>query len=169
MRKFFYIYIILLLVSCDNEKIKLSEEEMLRYNTTLQQIEEVEKLYAKAERYKNNGSLAQLMEMSESLAYNYNDKGMNHVTIQHCDSLRDRVAKLKSDCKDFYEHTIISSGQIDLMNIHMPTQVKGRLHGRRGTDEENCNSVGSSSAFDDSSASCSGRYYRNAGLSDLLC
>ncbi|MBO5956570.1 MAG: hypothetical protein J6Q39_03360 [Bacteroidales bacterium] len=118
MRKFFYIFIILLLVSCDNDKIKLSEEEMLRYNTTLQQIEEVEKLYAKAERYKNNGSLAQLMEMSESLAYDYNDKGMNHVTIQHCDSLRDRVAKLKSDCKDFYEHTIISSGKIDLMNIH---------------------------------------------------
>lgn len=112
------LFVVLLLISCDNGKIKLLEEELSRYNEALRQVEEVESLYKRTQEERYVRSLTQLMELSNSLSYDYNDKGMNSATMQHCDSLKNRIADLQSDCKELYERIIITSGKIDLLTLH---------------------------------------------------
>ena len=47
-RLYIIIFLFLLSTSCNNNKVKLSKEELTRYNTTIQQLEEIETLYDKA-------------------------------------------------------------------------------------------------------------------------
>ena len=117
-RLYIIIFLFLLSTSCNNNKVKLSKEELTRYNTTIQQLEEIETLYDKAVNSKNGKSLADLVEISQSISYEYNDEGMNQATIQHCDSLKNRIAELKMNCKELYEQVTITSGKIDLININ---------------------------------------------------
>ena len=114
-RLYIIIFLFLLSTSCNNNKVKLSKEELTRYNTTIQQLDKIETLYNNAV---NDKSLADLMEISQSISYEYNDEGMNQATIQHCDSLKNRIAELKMNCKELYEQVTITSGKIDLININ---------------------------------------------------
>ena len=75
-RLYIIIFLFLLSTSCNNNKIKLSKEELTRYNTTIQQLEEIETLYDKAVNSKNGKSLADLVEISQSISYEYNDEGI---------------------------------------------------------------------------------------------
>ena len=96
----------------------MSEEELSRYNKSLQKVEELESLYEKTQKNRSGRSLKTMLEMSEAVEYDYDSKGKNQATIQHCDSLKNRIVELKADCKEFYERITITSGKIDLLNVH---------------------------------------------------
>ena len=101
----------------NEELVRLSEREAFRYNKALQAIEKVEYMCEQVASSPSLETVVSLLSKAKDLKYDYNDEGMNVATIKHCDSLKIRIENCQQRATSVAEQMIISSKNINLLNL----------------------------------------------------
>ena len=97
--------------------VSLTEREACRYDKALQAIEKVEHMCEQVASSPSHETVVSLLSKAKELKYDYNDEGMNVATIKHCDSLKMRIEKCQQRAASVAEQMIISSKNINLVNL----------------------------------------------------
>lgn len=100
-----------------DEGVKLSEREAYRYDKAQQEIEQVELLCEQVAASPSQEAIVALQTKARTLKYDYNDEGMNVATMQHCDSLKLRIASSKERAVQVAESAVLQSGEINLVKV----------------------------------------------------
>ena len=101
----------------NEELVRLSEHEAFRYDKALQAIEKVEYMCEQVASSPSLETVVSLLSKAKDLKYDYNDEGMNVATIKHCDSLKIRIENCQQRATSVAEQMIISSKNINLLNL----------------------------------------------------
>ena len=101
----------------NEELVRLSEREAFRYDKALQAIEKVEYMCEQVASSPSLETVVSLLSKAKDLKYDYNDEGMNVATIKHCDSLKIRIENCQQRATSVAEQMIISSKNINLLNL----------------------------------------------------
>ena len=98
--------------------VKLSDREAYRYNKALAAMQEVESLSKQISIAPTHEAILTLQTKAQELEYNYNDEGMNVATVQHCDSLKNRIKACRERIMQSSEKWMTQIKEIHLVNVH---------------------------------------------------
>lgn len=100
------------------DTVILSEREEYRYEKALTSVEELASLLEESESTNKIESFQKLIDGLKAFDYSYDPEGMNSATIEHCESLIERVRLLRERANSVIKNKISSAEKFSIASKH---------------------------------------------------